>query len=73
MGGMSVSWRHAARVVATAAAAVLALILAPGLLRTPEPPPLDPEIGLTGLAQAEPVPAPVHRDQRPERPERKGD
>lgn len=70
MGGMSVSWRHAARVAATAAAAVLALILAPGLLRTPEPPPLDPEIGLTGLAEAEPVPVPVHRDQRPERVER---
>ncbi len=55
MSGMSVSWRHAARVGATAVAAVAGLFLAPSLLRTPEPPPLDPDIGLPQVAQARPV------------------
>ena len=52
MAGMSVSWRHAARALATAAAAILALALLPSLLRTPDPPPLDPDVGLTGVASA---------------------
>ncbi len=50
MAGMSVSWRNAARALATVAAAVLALALLPSLLRTPEPPPLDPDVGLSGVA-----------------------
>ena len=52
MGGMSVSWRQPRGAAPTAAAAVAAIALAPSLLRAPEPPPLDPDIGLTGLAEA---------------------
>ena len=48
---MSVSWRQAARALACVAAAILALALLPALLRTPEPPPLDPDVGLMGLAE----------------------
>lgn len=59
---MSVSWRHAARAAATAVAAIAAIALLPTLLRTPDPPPLDPDVGLTGLAEgAEPLPAPERR------------
>ena len=65
MAGMSVSWRHAARALAGVAAAVLALALLPSLLRTPEPPPLDPDIGLTGLAEAgPPIITPAGRPHR---------
>ncbi|MBA2522107.1 MAG: hypothetical protein H0V25_02135 [Solirubrobacterales bacterium] len=50
---MSVSWPRAARAVATVAAAIAALALLPSLLRSPEPPPLDPKIGLAGVGTTE--------------------
>ena len=50
---MSVSWRIAARAGLTAAAAVAALALLPSLLRAPEPPPLDPDVGLPPAGGAE--------------------
>ena len=46
---MSVSWPRALQVAGMVAAAVGALAILPSLLRTPEPPPLDPRIGLTGV------------------------
>ncbi len=67
MAGMSVSWRHAARALATAAAAILALALLPSLLRTPDPPPLDPGVGLTGVASATPWAGAIGSRARSER------
>ena len=67
---MSVSWRQAARALAGVAAAILGLALLPSLLRTPEPPPLDPDVGLTGLAEgATPVAAAERPSSSRERPE----
>ena len=53
-----------------AVAAVAALALLPSLLRTPEPPPLDPDVGLTGFADAAPAAGggPRRRSTRSERP-----
>jgi len=47
---MRISWPAAARLGAVALAAVLAIALLPGLLRAPDPPPLDPGIGLVAPA-----------------------
>lgn len=52
---MSVNWPRALQVGAMVAAAIGALALLPSLLRAPEPPPLDPRIGLADVA----VPAPA--------------
>lgn len=56
---MRISWPAAARLGAFALAAGLALALLPLLLRTPEPPPIDPEIGLVA-----PVAGPVAQPER---------
>jgi len=70
MAGMSISWRHAARALGLAVAAVAALALLPSLLRTPEPPPLDPDVGLTGFADAAPPLVEGRGDEAPDRSDR---
>ena len=64
---MIVSWPLAARAAATAAAAVAALALLPSLLRAPEPPPLDPDVGLLGAADQPPAMPVVEPDRKAER------
>lgn len=46
MGNLRVRWQSAARALAALAAAGLAITLAPGLLKTPEPPPIAADVGL---------------------------
>lgn len=71
---MSISWPRAAQVAAMVAAAIGTLALLPSLLRTPEPPPLDPRIGLTGVgepARADLTPGQATRRKRDESPREK--
>lgn len=74
---MSVSWRHAARAGALVAASIGALALLPTVLRAPEPPPLDPDVGLevADVATLPAEPPEMGRDDRGARDtgQRRGD
>lgn len=54
MASVRIRWRGVARVAAIVLVGLIALRLLPGLLRTPEPPPLAADVG---LPQAKPVTA----------------
>ncbi len=54
MAGMRIRWRGVARVGAIVLIAVIALRLVPGLLRTPEPPPVPADVGLPKAAAGTP-------------------
>ena len=53
VGTVRIHWQTVGKLAAAAAVALLGLQLLPGLLRAPEPPPLDADVGLPRVA-AEP-------------------
>jgi hypothetical protein len=56
MGGIRIRWRGVAKVAAIAFVGLLAVRLAPGFLRAPEPPPLAADVGLPKAAPVTDVP-----------------
>lgn len=79
---MRVRWRGVGRAAAIVVVGLLALRLAPGLLRAPEPPPLGADVGLprakpaptapTKKARLATKPSPERHRRRLHRPENRG-
>jgi hypothetical protein len=70
MGSRSrIRWENVAKLGAGGAACVALVAALPGLLRRPEPPPLDPDVGFASATNDPPPPAHHHRDRHPKRGE----